>query len=48
MPRALQLPRRRLGGEIIGGRNLLAQFGLTPKSKRELIAGDDRQRRQNS
>ena len=27
-----------LSGEIIAGRSLLAQFGLTPKSKRGLAA----------
>ena len=29
-----------LSGEIVTGRRLLAQFGLTPKSKRGLAAGD--------
>ena len=29
-----------LSGEIIAGRSLLAQFGLTPKSKRGLAAGE--------
>ena len=29
-----------LSGEIIAGRSLLAQFGLTPKSKRGLAASD--------
>jgi hypothetical protein len=29
-----------LSCEIIAGRSLLAQFGLTPKSKRGLAAGD--------
>jgi hypothetical protein len=29
-----------LSGEIIAGRSLLAQFGLTPKSRRGLAAGE--------
>ena len=29
-----------LSGEIIAGRSLLAQFGLTPKSKRGLAASE--------
>jgi hypothetical protein len=29
-----------LSGEIIAGRTLPAQFGLTPKSKRGMAAGD--------
>ena len=29
-----------LSGEIIAGRTLLAQFGLTPKSKRGLAASE--------
>jgi len=29
-----------LSGEIIAGRSLLAQFGLTPKSRRGLAASD--------
>jgi len=29
-----------LSGEIITGRTLLAQFGLTPKFRRGLAAGD--------
>jgi hypothetical protein len=29
-----------LSGEIITGRSLLAQFGLTPKSKRGLAPGE--------
>ena len=29
-----------LCGEVVTGRSLLAQFGLTPKSRRGLAAGD--------
>ena len=29
-----------LSGEIIAGRSLLAQFGLTPKSKRRLASSE--------
>jgi hypothetical protein len=38
MPLALQLPRRRLGGEIIAGPSLLAQFGMMPKSRRSDVS----------
>ena len=39
-PKPCGLRRQRLRREIITGRSLLAQFGLTPKSKRGLAASD--------